>query len=73
MLADPDARERADKAHPLGRIGRPEDIAAAAVWLCSDESSWVTGQALVVDGGLTAQSHLTGMSDPRPAHLRPGA
>ena len=73
MLAGEGARERADKAHPLGRIGRPEDIAAAAVWLCSDEASWITGQALVVDGGLSAQSHLTGMSDPRPAHLRPGA
>jgi NAD(P)-dependent dehydrogenase (short-subunit alcohol dehydrogenase family) len=70
MLAEPEARERAAKAHPLGRIGRPEDIAAAAVWLCSDESSWITGHALVVDGGLSAQSHLTGMADPRPAHLR---
>jgi NAD(P)-dependent dehydrogenase (short-subunit alcohol dehydrogenase family) len=71
MLADPDARARAERSHPLGRIGRPEDIAAAAVWLCSDESSWITGHALVVDGGLTAQSHVTGMADPRPAHLRP--
>jgi NAD(P)-dependent dehydrogenase (short-subunit alcohol dehydrogenase family) len=70
MLADPDARARAERSHPLGRIGRPEDIAAAAVWLCSDESSWITGHALVVDGGLTAQSHVTGMGDPRPAHLR---
>ena len=58
---------------PVRRIGRPEDIAAAAVWLCSDEASWITGQALVVDGGLSAQSHLTGMSDPRPAHLRPSS
>jgi NAD(P)-dependent dehydrogenase (short-subunit alcohol dehydrogenase family) len=73
MLAAEGARERAAKAHPLGRIGRPEDIAAAAVWLCSDEASWITGQALVVDGGLSAQSHLTGMADPRPAHLRPDA
>jgi NAD(P)-dependent dehydrogenase (short-subunit alcohol dehydrogenase family) len=42
----------ADK--PLGRAGLPTDIANAALWLASDESSWVTGQALVVDGGLTA-------------------
>jgi NAD(P)-dependent dehydrogenase (short-subunit alcohol dehydrogenase family) len=38
---------------PLGRSGLPEDIANAALWLASSESSWVTGQAIVVDGGLT--------------------
>ena len=70
MLTEPEARRRSERAHPLGRIGRPEEIAAAAVWLSSAESSFVTGQALVVDGGLTAQSHLRGMGDPRPAHLR---
>jgi NAD(P)-dependent dehydrogenase (short-subunit alcohol dehydrogenase family) len=40
--------------HPLGRSGLPEDIARAALWLASDESSFVTGQAIVVDGGITA-------------------
>jgi NAD(P)-dependent dehydrogenase (short-subunit alcohol dehydrogenase family) len=70
MLGDEGARRRTEKAHPLGRLGQPEEIAAAAVWLSSDESSFVTGQALVVDGGLTAQSHMRGMGDPRPAHLR---
>lgn len=39
---------------PLGRIGRPEEAADAAVWLCSDESSYVTGNALIVDGGMTS-------------------
>ena len=38
---------------PLGRSGFPVDIANAALWLASSESSWVTGQAIVVDGGLT--------------------
>jgi NAD(P)-dependent dehydrogenase (short-subunit alcohol dehydrogenase family) len=47
------ARASATRAHPLGRLGRPEDVANAALFLASDESEWVTGIALVVDGGLT--------------------
>ncbi|MFF8842753.1 SDR family NAD(P)-dependent oxidoreductase [Streptomyces sp. NPDC015127] len=39
---------------PLGRLGEPEEVAAAAVWLASPSSSYVTGQALAVDGGVTA-------------------
>jgi len=39
---------------PLGRIGRPEEAAQAALWLCSDAASYVTGQSMIVDGGLTA-------------------
>jgi NAD(P)-dependent dehydrogenase (short-subunit alcohol dehydrogenase family) len=37
---------------PMGRIGEPEEVAAAAIWLCSDEASYITGHALPVDGGL---------------------
>jgi NAD(P)-dependent dehydrogenase (short-subunit alcohol dehydrogenase family) len=39
----------------MGRFGQPEDIAQAAVFLASDESAWITGAALPVDGGYTAQ------------------
>jgi NAD(P)-dependent dehydrogenase (short-subunit alcohol dehydrogenase family) len=41
-------------AHPMGRMCQPEEIAAAVLWLCSDEASFVTGFAAPVDGGLTA-------------------
>lgn len=41
--------------YPLRRTGQPEDIANDVVFLCSDEASFITGQALVVDGGLTIQ------------------
>ena len=43
-------------AVPMRRLGTPEEIAEAVVWLCSDRASYVTGQGLVVDGGLTAGS-----------------
>jgi NAD(P)-dependent dehydrogenase (short-subunit alcohol dehydrogenase family) len=39
---------------PLGRIAEPEEIAAAAVWLCSPEASYITGSVLVADGGWLA-------------------
>ncbi len=53
--ADPDAmrRERIG-VHPIGRLGQPEDMAGLAVYLASDESSWVTGAAFPVDGGYLA-------------------
>jgi len=52
---DPEARKRSMAAHPLGRMGQPEDIAYGALYLASDEASWVTGSELVIDGGFTAQ------------------
>lgn len=55
--AQPDpaaARAAAAGLHPLGRLGAPRDIADAFVYLASDEAEWVTGTALVVDGGLTS-------------------
>jgi len=41
--------------HPIRRIGQPEEIAEAVVWLCSDEASFLTGHNTVIDGGYTAQ------------------
>jgi NAD(P)-dependent dehydrogenase (short-subunit alcohol dehydrogenase family) len=55
--AQPDpaaARAGAAALHPLGRISTPEEVAALAVWLSSDDASFATGQAYVLDGGLTA-------------------
>jgi NAD(P)-dependent dehydrogenase (short-subunit alcohol dehydrogenase family) len=49
-----EVRERIREAHQLGRFGRPEEIAHAALFLASEESSFVTGHALAVDGGFTA-------------------
>ena len=40
--------------HPIGRLGKPEEIADAVVWLCSHEASFVLGQGITVDGGFTA-------------------
>jgi len=41
-------------SHPIGRVGTPEDIVHLAVYLASDESSWVTGSIFTIDGGRTA-------------------
>jgi len=53
-LDDPELKEQIIAREPVGRIGNPEEVAEAAVWLCSDASSFVTGHSLVVDDGLVA-------------------
>jgi 2-hydroxycyclohexanecarboxyl-CoA dehydrogenase len=50
---DPDIAARLARRYPVGRIGRPDDIAPAVLYLASDESEWVTGQVLPVNGGYT--------------------
>jgi NAD(P)-dependent dehydrogenase (short-subunit alcohol dehydrogenase family) len=51
---DPDVFERVARWYPLGRIGEPEDVVGAALFLASDEAAWISGVVLPVDGGLTA-------------------
>jgi len=48
----PEAEAKLLKLIPYGRVGEPEDVAKAAVWLCSDESDYVTGTTIYVDGGM---------------------
>lgn len=55
LLAGEASRQRSIDRHPLGRVGVPEDVAFGALFLASDESSFMTGSELVIDGGLTAQ------------------
>jgi glucose 1-dehydrogenase len=55
VLQDPEALKNATSEIPWGRFGRPEEVAAVAVFLASDESEYVTGSTYYVDGGLTQQ------------------
>jgi NAD(P)-dependent dehydrogenase (short-subunit alcohol dehydrogenase family) len=49
----PEGRERVIAQEPIGRMGKPDEIAAAVVWLCSDAAAFVIGHAMVLDGGQT--------------------
>ena len=55
LLANPAHREDRMNRTPIGRLGRPEDVAYGALYLASDEASFVTGSELVIDGGRTAE------------------
>lgn len=61
-LQDPEIRAGRTAVTPLGRIGQPPDVASAALYLASEDSSWVTSTALVVDGGIVASiyNHMPG-------------
>ena len=56
FFSDPEQRKRYEQRIPAGRLGTPQDIAAAAVFLASDDASYITGTTIVVDGG-----HLAGL------------
>ena len=53
--AVPDVEKSVVMRHPVGRLGRPQEIAEAVVWLCSDAASFVTGHSMPIDGGYVAQ------------------
>lgn len=53
--SNPEMREEADSWQPIGRPAKPEEIAEAVVWLCSDRASYVVGHIMAVDGGFVAQ------------------
>ncbi len=54
LINSPEKKEASDKRHPLKRIGQPEDIANAISFLLGNDSSWMTGQILHVDGGMSS-------------------
>lgn len=51
----PETRRLMLEAHPMGRLGKAEEVASAAVWLCSDAASFVTGHGMAIDGGYLSQ------------------
>ena len=53
----PEIAERTVNSHAMRRLGEPSEIADAVVWLCSERASFVTGQNVVVDGGILVNSH----------------
>jgi NAD(P)-dependent dehydrogenase (short-subunit alcohol dehydrogenase family) len=55
FVTSEDMRKQFEGMHPIGRIGKPDEVAAAVLWLASDAASFVTGQTLPVDGGFTVQ------------------
>jgi NAD(P)-dependent dehydrogenase (short-subunit alcohol dehydrogenase family) len=55
MAASPDLEKLILSSSPSGRLGRAEEVAEAAVWLCSDRASFVSGESMLVDGGAVAR------------------
>ncbi len=57
LQEDPQIFDKLARWYPLGRVGQPEDVAKAALFLASDDAAWVTGTTLTVDGGLMAGNY----------------
>ena len=57
LFGEPEVNKFMLGLHPMGRFGRPEEIAEAVVWMCSDRASFMTGQSLVLDGGFLSGPH----------------
>lgn len=53
ILSNDTSRKITERMHPLGRVGQPDEVSSAYAWLLSDDSAWVTGQTISVDGGLS--------------------
>jgi len=53
VARNPELRKTMEAMTPMGRMGQPEEVANAVLWLCSDQASFVTGHPLVIDGGAT--------------------
>jgi NAD(P)-dependent dehydrogenase (short-subunit alcohol dehydrogenase family) len=64
--AGEDAQRLAALAMPMGRVGRPEEVAAAVVWLCSDQAAFITGATLPIDGGKLAGAAPFRSTQPQP-------
>ena len=54
FLKDPEVAKEIVAMHPMGRVGTVDEVANAVVWLCSDQSGFITGETLRIDGGMLA-------------------
>jgi NAD(P)-dependent dehydrogenase (short-subunit alcohol dehydrogenase family) len=58
LFGTPEVNQRALELHPIGRFGKPSEVAEAVLWICSSAASFMTGQSLVLDGGFLAGPHV---------------